>query len=154
MKATRGAVAFGAGLVFAVGLGVAGMTRPSKVLAFLDVSGSWDPSLAVVMASALAMHAPISWWARRRGRPVFDRKLWLPERTQLDLPLVLGAILFGIGWGLAGYCPGPAIVTAASGATEALWFTAAMLGSMGLYAVASRLARPAASTSDCATLSG
>lgn len=138
MKTIRGAVAFGAGLVFAIGLGVSGMTQPSKVIGFLDVAGSWDPSLAVVMASALAIHIVVYRWVRGRKAPLFDDEFHLPTRKTIDAPLVVGAILFGVGWGLAGYCPGPALVSAAALSRTALVFTAAMVVGMGLYALVDR----------------
>lgn len=141
MKAARGAVAFGAGLVFALGLGVAGMTKPSKVLGFLDVAGDWDASLAFVMAAALAVFGVVARVARRRSRPVFDARFFLPEQTRIDAPLVVGAILFGVGWGLSGYCPGPAVVASVTLARDTVLFTAAMLVGIAVYGVAARWAR-------------
>lgn len=141
MKAARGAVAFGAGLVFAIGLGVSGMTQPSKVLGFLDLAGSWDPSLAVVMASALAVHVLAYRWIRGRKAPLLDERFHLPIRKTVDAPLVAGAILFGVGWGLAGYCPGPALVSSAALSSGALIFTAAMIAGMVLYALLDRTPR-------------
>lgn len=138
MKHIRGAVAFGAGLVFAIGLGVSGMTRPSKVLGFLDVAGSWDPSLAMVMASALAIHILAYRWTRARKAPLFDDRFHLPTRKTIDAPLVCGAILFGVGWGVSGYCPGPALASAATLSRDAVVFTAAMLVGMGLHALVDR----------------
>ena len=128
----NGAAAFLAGLLFAIGLGVGGMTQPGKVLAFLDVAGSWDPSLALVMAGAIGVHAPIAYWARGRSTPLFASRFQVPTRRDLDAPLFGGAVLFGIGWGLAGYCPGPALVALTSGSTGVLIFVAAMLAGMGL----------------------
>lgn len=112
---SQAAVAFVCGLIFAVGLGLAGMTSPAKVLAFLDVtSKSWDPSLAFVMAGAVGVHFVFARRAaaasRSGGRPLVARRFHLPERTTVDRTLVPGAVLFGIGWGLAGYCPGPGLV--------------------------------------------
>jgi uncharacterized membrane protein YedE/YeeE len=113
-------VSFVCGLIFALGLGIAGMTSPAKVLAFLDVtSQGWDPSLAFVMIGAIGVHALV---ARKHALPT--------ERIHLDAPLLIGAAVFGVGWGLAGFCPGPAIValTGSFGTTAA--FVAAMLGGM------------------------
>ena len=127
-----GLVSFLAGLVFAIGLGVGGMTQPAKVLAFLDVAGRWDPSLALVMAGAIAVYAPVSHWALRRSAPLFASRFQVPARRDLDASLIGGAVLFGLGWGLAGYCPGPALVSLASGASGVVLFVAAMLAGMGL----------------------
>ncbi len=120
------AIAFACGLVFALGLGLSGMTRPSKVLGFLDVLGDWDPSLAFVMAGAIGVHFLFVRWARRTPSPRFGSRFsWPPERA-LDARLVAGAALFGVGWGLAGYCPGPALVALGSFAPGVLLFVAAM----------------------------
>jgi hypothetical protein len=127
-----GLVSFLAGLVFAIGLGVGGMTQPAKVLAFLDVTGRWDPSLALVMAGAIAVYAPVSHWALRRSAPLFASRFQVPTRRDLDASLIGGAVLFGLGWGLAGYCPGPALVSLAAGASGVVLFVAAMLAGMGL----------------------
>ena len=126
------AVAFLSGLLFALGLGVGGMTKPAKVLAFLDVAGNWDPSLALVMAGAIAVYAPASRWALRRSAPLCAARFQVPTRRDLDAPLIVGAALFGAGWGLAGYCPGPALVSLASGASGVVLFVAAMLAGMGI----------------------
>ena len=133
-------VAFLAGLGFAIGLAIAGMTQPAKVIAFLDVFGRWDPTLAFVMAAAIAVHAT-AYWALivRRPRPRFAAAFDLPRRRGLDRALVGGAALFGIGWGLGGFCPGPAIASLATGATGVIWFVLAMLAGMAAHhAVAQR----------------
>ena len=119
-----------AGLLFGLGLALAGMTLPSKVLGFLDVTGDWDPSLALVMGGAIAVHATLQRLIRRRERPLFDARFHLPTRTDIDRRLVVGAALFGVGWGLVGLCPGPALVTAATGAPWALVFVVAMAAGM------------------------
>lgn len=123
-----------AGALFAAGLVLSGMVRPSKVLGFLDVAGEWDPSLAFVMVGAIGVHAIAHVLARRRTAP-FAAPSFPAYLTRLDAPLLGGAALFGIGWGLAGYCPGPALVSAAAGMREALLFLPAMLAGMALHAV-------------------
>jgi hypothetical protein len=120
-----------AGLVFGLGLAISGMTDPARVVGFLDPLGEWDASLAFVMAAAVAVYAiAFRVIRRRRGDPWFDLQFHVPTRRDLDAPLVIGAALFGIGWGLGGLCPGPAIVAAASGSWDALWFVLAMLAGM------------------------
>ena len=123
----KGAVAFAAGLLFALGLGIGGMTQPSKVIGFLDVAGDWDPSLAFVMGGALLVYAIVARLALARPAPMLETKFFVPTRRDIDRPLVLGAVLFGAGWGLAGYCPGPALVSLASGRAAVIVFVAAML---------------------------
>jgi len=119
-----------AGLLFGVGLGVSGMTRPEKVAGFLDVTGQWDASLAFVMAGAIAVHTLLYRLIRRRPSPIFDEKFHVPTRRDLDGKLLVGAALFGVGWGLGGFCPGPSLVSAAAGQGGALLFVAAMLAGM------------------------
>jgi uncharacterized protein len=121
------AVAFVAGIVFAVGLGISGMTDPGRVLGFLDVAGHWDPSLAFVMAGAIGVHLGPAQWALRARRPLWADAFVLPARTAVDGRLLAGSILFGIGWGIAGYCPGPAIVNLAAPSRPLLAFVAAMV---------------------------
>ena len=132
----RSVVAFGCGALFALGLGVGGMTQPSRVLAFLDVFGEWDPRLALVMLGAIAVYATIYRLAIRRDHPRLDAAWDLPARRDVDGRLVTGAALFGVGWGLGGICPGPGLTALASGEPKALLFVAAMLAGMA----ASRLA--------------
>lgn len=117
-----------AGALFALGLVVSGMVDPGRVTAFLDVTGNWDPTLAFVMAGAICVHAPLARIVRRRSAPIFDSKFHLPARTKLEPRLVAGAALFGIGWGLSGYCPGPALVSLGSAAAPVLVFLGAMIG--------------------------
>ena len=126
-------MAFVAGLVFGIGLIVAGMANPAKVLAFLDLAGSWDPSLAFVMGGAVLIASIGFALAAGRETSLLGEPMRLPTATRIDRPLVLGSLAFGIGWGLAGYCPGPALASLASGATEPLVFTAAMLAGMGAF---------------------
>lgn len=126
------------GVLFGVGLLVSGMTLPGKVRGFLDAT-AWDPSLAFVMGGALVTYAILSRVvARRRRDPWFDVNFHLPTRSDLDLPLVSGAALFGIGWALAGACPGPGLVAAATGDLGALAFVGAMLVGMWIYTRTSR----------------
>jgi uncharacterized membrane protein YedE/YeeE len=135
--------AFLAGTLFALGLGVAGMTRPGKVVAFLDVAGAWDPSLAFVMAGAIATHALLLRRVLRRGAPLLGGAFALPTRRDLDGRLLGGAMLFGVGWGLAGYCPGPAVTALAAGRGEPVLFVAAMLAGMTLHRAVARMGRAA-----------
>jgi uncharacterized membrane protein YedE/YeeE len=129
----RAWLAFGAGLLFAVGLGVSGMTHPSKVLGFLDVAGAWDPSLLLVMGGALSVNLLLFPRILRRARPVLDERFHVPQKRTIDARLLGGAAIFGVGWGLAGYCPGPALVSLATGAAPALVFALAMVAGMLLY---------------------
>jgi uncharacterized protein len=135
--------AFASGAVFAVGLALSGMTKPAKVVGFLDVAGSWDASLAFVMMGAIAVHAVAHRLILRRGAPLFDGAFHLPTRKDLDARLLGGAAIFGVGWGLGGYCPGPGIVAASSGALAALVFVVGMTaGVVGENAVARRGGSP------------
>jgi uncharacterized membrane protein YedE/YeeE len=120
-----------AGLIFGLGLIVSGMVFPAKVLGFLDLAGAWDPSLALVMAGAIAVGLPAFAWARRA-------RVQLPGATRIDRRLVGGSLLFGIGWGLAGLCPGPALVVLGMGDVKALGFVAAMLAGMALFELLER----------------
>ncbi|WNH52198.1 YeeE/YedE family protein [Stenotrophomonas oahuensis] len=122
-----------AGLLFGAGLVVSGMTDPNRVLAFLDVAGAWDPSLALVMLGALLPAGAAYQWMRGRNRTLTGLPVQLPVRTQIDLPLAAGAVLFGTGWGLLGLCPGPAVAMLSTGQPTVLMFLAAMLLGMGLY---------------------
>ena len=124
MKAKVAAAA--SGVLFGVGLAISGMTRPEKVVGFLDLAGAWDASLAFVMLGAILVHFLAYRVARRRVSPLFDSRFHFPTRKDVDRKLVAGAAVFGIGWGLGGFCPGPGIVAAASGALPAIVFVAAM----------------------------
>lgn len=123
-------VAFVAGLLFALGLGIAGMTNPAKVLAFLDVLGDWDPSLAFVMGGAIAVYTPVYRKIRGREAPKFAARFHWPTARDVDPRLIIGSILFGVGWGLAGLCPGPALVAVTGGSVEIAIFVAAMVAGM------------------------
>jgi uncharacterized membrane protein YedE/YeeE len=123
---------FVCGLIFGLGLVISGMTQPQKVLGFLDVLGHWDPTLALVMVAALTVSAAGFALARRQRRPVLAaRHLW-PTRTDIDLPLALGSVLFGLGWGLVGLCPGPALVNLAGLFPGVIVFVLAMAVGMVL----------------------
>jgi len=125
-------VAFCSGLLFAIGLAVSGMTEPARILNFLDVAGDWDPSLMFVMLGAVATFAPAYWLTKRRERPKFGATFQVPARRAIDARLLLGAGLFGVGWGLAGFCPGPAVVSAGTLAPRSVAFVLAMLAGMQL----------------------
>jgi uncharacterized membrane protein YedE/YeeE len=133
------ALAVIAGAVFALGLAIGGMTVPSKVTGFLDVGGAWDPALALVMAGALLVYAPLLRIIRRRGRPLADEQFHWPAQRAIDARLIGGAAIFGVGWGLSGYCPGPALASLVGGASSAIVFVAAMIGGI---AIARALVRP------------
>ena len=122
-----------AGLVFGVGLILSGMANPAKVLGFLDLFGRWDPSLAFVMGGAVAVSAVAFFIARRRSVSLLGAALKLPTARQIDRRLVIGSVLFGIGWGIAGFCPGPALVALGMGEAKAVVFMVAMLAGMGLF---------------------
>lgn len=128
-----------AGLVFGLGLIVSGMTDPSKVIGFLDIAGAWDPSLAFVMGGAVLVGLVAFRVAKMRSKTLLGCPLRLPEATHIDRRLVLGGVAFGVGWGLAGYCPGPALASLATGGSKALIFTAAMVTGMVIFEVLERL---------------
>ncbi|MEC9408468.1 MAG: YeeE/YedE family protein [Pseudomonadota bacterium] len=116
-----------AGLLFGAGLLISEMVDPARVLGFLDVAGEWDPTLMFVMGGALAVTVPGFWWAARLRKPLVAAEFHWPRATDIDGRLILGAVLFGVGWGLAGLCPGPAVVAAASLRGDVWLFVAAML---------------------------
>jgi len=127
---------FISGIVFALGLGVSGMTRPVKVIGFLDFGGHWDPSLAFVMVGAIAVYSVSYLQIRTRSAPLLADKFFVPLRARIDKNLVFGAAVFGAGWGLGGFCPGPAITSLASGAVPVTIFVAAMAAGMYLHGLA------------------
>ena len=133
-----------AGLVFGLGLILSGMANPAKVLGFLDVAGSWDPSLALVMLGAIAVGLLAFTAARRRTKSLLGLPMRLPSSTDIDGRLLGGGLLFGIGWGIAGFCPGPALVAVGMGELKAVVFVVAMLLGMGIYELLER--RPTALT--------
>lgn len=122
-----------AGLLFGVGLILSGMIDPAKVQNFLDIAGAWDPSLAFVMAGAIGVAAPGFWLVRKRAAPVADTHFHVPPAdAPIDRRLLIGAGVFGIGWGLAGFCPGPALASLSLGAPATLVFVAAMVAAIGV----------------------
>lgn len=122
-----------AGLIFGLGLAVSGMMNPARVLGFLDVAGAWDPSLAFVLAGAVAVSTLGVLLARRCSAPLCAQHFAWPTATGLDVKLLTGAALFGIGWGLAGFCPGPAIASLTLGLGKSVLFVIAMLAGMAIY---------------------
>ncbi|MDA8455059.1 hypothetical protein M4R22_09805 [Acidovorax sp. GBBC 3334] len=132
-------VALGVGLLFGVGLIVSGMADPARVLGFLDVAGLWNPSLALVMAGAVAVGLAAFAVARRRGRTLGGAPVHWPPARGVDARLLGGSVLFGIGWGIAGFCPGPALVGLGMGLREAAVFVAAMLAGMAVFELLERL---------------
>ena len=133
------------GLLFGLGLLLSGMTDPAKVIGFLDLSGSWDPSLAFVMGGAIAVGFFAFAVAKKRTLSFFGAAIRLPTSGQIDRRLVVGALVFGAGWGLAGFCPGPALVSMAAGQPKALVFVLAMFAGMAVFELAERWGqRPAA----------
>lgn len=136
------------GLIFGLGLLISGMTQPSKVLGFLDIFGRWDPTLAFVMIAALIVSGVGFALVRRPRRPVLATQHLWPNRTEIDRPLVVGSVLFGIGWGLVGLCPGPALVNLASLAPSVMVFVLAMACGMITKDLWDRLATPAIAVED------
>lgn len=126
------------GLVFGIGLIVSGMANPAKVLGFLDVAGNWDPSLAFVMTGAIAVGVVAFAVARRRAVSLLGGDMKLPANRRLDARLVGGSLLFGIGWGVAGFCPGPGLVALGMGEAKAVLFAGAMLAGMGIFELLER----------------
>lgn len=127
------------GLLFGVGLIVAGMTDPAKVLGFLDLAGSWDPSLAFVMGGGIMVGLGAFATAKKRTTAFFGGAMHLPNSTDIDKRLIGGGLLFGAGWGLAGFCPGPAIVSLGAGQPKAAVFVAAMLAGMAVFEIVERM---------------
>ncbi|TAN68798.1 MAG: YeeE/YedE family protein [Methylobacter sp.] len=130
--------AFLVGLLFGLGLIISGMTDPSKVIGFLDLAGTWDPSLAFVMGGAILVGAGAFTVAKKRQRSLLGEPMQLSSATELDKGLLIGSLVFGIGWGLSGFCPGPAVVSAAAGQPKALVFVVSMLAGMALFGMIER----------------
>lgn len=131
---------FIAGLIFGLGLILSGMTDPSKVIGFLDVAGNWDPSLAFVMGGAVLVGSIAFQFSRKRTESWLGDVMRLPTATQIDRRLVLGGLTFGTGWGMAGYCPGPALASLAQGGSKPAFFLFAMLAGMAIYEIQDRIA--------------
>lgn len=131
------------GLLFGIGLILSGMTDPGKVIGFLDLAGAWDPSLALVMGGAIMVGFFAFAVAKGRTTAFLGGALHLPTRRDIDRQLVIGSLVFGIGWGLAGFCPGPAIVAAGAGHWQAVVFTLAMLAGMAVRELGARAAAQA-----------
>ena len=132
-----------AGLVFGIGLILSGMADPAKVLGFLDLFGRWDPSLGLVMAGAVAVASMAFFLARKRTASLLGATMKLPTARQIDRRLIIGSALFGMGWGIAGFCPGPALVALGMGEAKAAVFVVAMLCGMGLFELLERQKPPA-----------
>ena len=126
-------VSFVVGFIFSVGLALAGMLQPQKIISFLDVTGQWDPSLLFVMVGAILVHAPLYKLIRKRKTPLLSQKWLVPEKKEITPQLIIGSVLFGIGWGLAGYCPGPALVSVGAFQLKAIIFFVSMLLGMVFY---------------------
>ncbi len=135
------AIEFVVGLVFGLGLMLSGMTDPGKVIGFLDLLGPWDPSLALVMGGAIFVGVFAFAFAKRRTTAFLGGAMRLPTGSDIDRRLVVGSLAFGLGWGLAGFCPGPALVSAGAGHVEAIGFSLAMLVGMWVHDLS---AKPAA----------
>jgi uncharacterized protein len=138
----RGLSFFALGMLFAVGLGISGMTQPGKVIGFLDLAGNWDPALAFVMGSAVVVTFVGYRWVLARPAPLLFTRFDIPSRRDIDLQLVTGATLFGVGWGMAGFCPGPALVALAGGSREVIVFVVAMFAGFLIKDFAIRSPQP------------
>lgn len=121
------------GLIFALGLGISGMTQPQKIIAFLDVFGSWDPTLAFVMTGALLIHTVVYKLVRKKSTPLFSPVWHIPQKKEITRSLIFGSFLFGAGWALSGYCPGPAVTSLASFQTRPALFVGSMLIGMFIF---------------------
>lgn len=128
-------VTFISGFIFALGLGLAGMTQPQKIISFLDFFGNWDPSLLLVMIGAISIHSVIYFFARKMQRPLISPKWHVPVVKPVTISLIVGSAIFGVGWGLAGYCPGPSIVSLISGQMSSLLFVLSMLCGMFVFRI-------------------
>lgn len=126
-------VALVSGTLFGLGLTISGMVDPQKVIGFLDVAGNWDPTLALVMGGALLVAIPAFRLIFKRSQPVLDNEFELPTKKELDASLLGGAAIFGVGWGLSGFCPGPSVTALASGLLPVFAFVAAMIAGMAAY---------------------
>jgi len=143
--------AFLMGVIFALGLGIGGMTQPTKIIGFLDVAGHWDPTLAFVMGGAVAVTFVSFPLILRRPHPVLEQRFFLPEKRRIDVRLLAGAALFGVGWGMSGYCPGPALVSLVTLERTILVFVTAM--ALGLYGARRLTERIPANVSETVSVS-
>jgi uncharacterized membrane protein YedE/YeeE len=134
----NGLAALVVGFIFSLGLGISGMTQPQKVLGFLDLFGNWDPSLMFVMVGAIGVHLVSYRLIRRRNSPLLSMTWHVPEKKEITPTLLLGAVIFGIGWGLAGFCPGPAVTALASLSVKPLVFVGSMVGGMLIFRAVDR----------------
>ncbi|MBV2190053.1 DUF6691 family protein [Providencia rettgeri] len=126
-------IALISGLLFGLGLVVAGMGNPAKILAFLDITGTWDPSLLITMAVGMVISGITFLWVKKRSVSVLNCPLQIPTNQTIDKKLVTGSVLFGVGWGLAGICPGPALLLTGMGITQGIIFTLAMIAGMAIF---------------------
>ncbi|MBO9667544.1 MAG: YeeE/YedE family protein [Bdellovibrio sp.] len=133
--------AFSVGLIFSLGLGISGMTQPQKVIGFLQLGEGWDPSLMFVMMGAIPVHALVYYFVRGKKTPLFDSKWHVPTSREITKPLVIGSALFGFGWALGGFCPGPALTSAGAGAPSAVIFVIFMFVGMILRRVYQRFSK-------------
>ena len=131
-------IAASIGTLFGIGLIVSGMADPSRVIAFLDLAGLWNPSLALVMAGAIAAAMPVFTWMKRRPVALLGESMRLPTARHIDRRLVMGSLLFGVGWGLAGICPGPALVLVGAGIAKGFAFALSMVAGMAIFEIADR----------------
>lgn len=143
--------ALGSGLLFGAGLGVSGMTQPSKITSFLDITGRWDPSLAFVMVGAIVVHTALFQIIRRGVSPLFEPRFYIPTRTDFDASLFIGAAVFGAGWGLSGLCPGPGLVNVGGASLTALVFVAAMTVGILLARAIQNIQSPAKTGADASS---
>ncbi|MNJ05987.1 hypothetical protein D3C77_00660 [compost metagenome] len=134
----RGVMAVVAGLLFGLGLLLAGMADPAKVLGFLDLAGRWDPSLGLVMVGAIGAALVPMQWSKRHTRSLLGLPMRMPVARELDRRLIIGSLVFGVGWGIAGICPGPSLALVLSGNWQVLFFVAAMLLGMGVFGLVER----------------
>ncbi|MBY0384092.1 YeeE/YedE family protein [bacterium] len=130
--------AFGVGVLFAIGLGLSGMTQPQKVIGFLDLFGDWDPSLLFVMGGAVGVHFFAYRWSLQRTSPLFSLHWHIPNKKEITPSLIFGSLLFGVGWGIAGYCPGPSLTSLVTLSWQPILFVASMISGMYLYRLGAR----------------